>query len=41
MNSLNQMFDTFNAVNQYLIKKEKLSLREKYIYEITPTLTVQ
>ncbi len=35
MSSLNKMYDKFNAINKYLLKKENLSLKEKYFYELT------
>ena len=35
MSSLNKMYDKFNAINKYLFKKDKLSLKEKYVFELT------
>ena len=35
MSSLNKMYDKFNAINKYLFNKDKLSLKEKYIFELT------
>lgn len=35
MSSVNQMFDKFSAVKNYLRTKEELTLKEKFIFELT------